>query len=292
MSIESHPLQKRLLSTTAISEPDPTMFGNDPNPRTPPATWSPDSKNWLRSRFHFSFAEWGRGPMGFGVLRVLNDDLVQPHRMFGPHPHRDMEIATYVVKGELTHWHEDRSSRGGSSARESLGRGSVQFMTAGTGVTHSEGNDSDSPLRFIQMWIVPRKRGLRPNYASCRGDAKQRDGQWQHLVGDVEDAASGAAVRINQDCNIFVTELHKDADEVALRIQPGRQAYVVNLEGQSSWAAGGDNGASLPTVTLDTYESGTVSGPAELLVRRGSASGAAAATHILVVEMAASASTQ
>lgn len=276
-------LRKRLLSTTYVSEPDPGMFGNARNPVPAPASWSPDTANWLRSRFHFAFAEWGRGPVGFGVLRVLNDDLVQPRRMFGPHPHRDMEIATYVVEGELTHWHE---SRDGNSARETLGRGSVQFMTAGTGVTHSEGNDGDSPLRFIQMWINPRGRGLRPNYGSSRGDATLRQGRWQHLVGDVEDRTSNPAVRVNQDCNIHVTELTGDAatDETILRVDARRQAYVVNLEGQSIWTAG-DSAA----VVLDAYESATIVGPAELRVRRGKD---VASAHVLVVEMAASAPLQ
>ena len=83
---------------------------------------------------------------------------VQPARGFGAHPHREMEIVTYVVEGELTH----QDSMG---TKESLGRGSIQFMTAGTGVSHSEHNvDPTKPLRFIQMWLVPRERGLNPNY--------------------------------------------------------------------------------------------------------------------------------
>jgi len=83
---------------------------------------------------------------------------VQPARGFGTHPHREMEIVTYVVEGELTH-------QDSMSTKESLGRGSIQFMTAGTGVSHSEHNlDPTKPLRFIQMWLVPRERGLNPNY--------------------------------------------------------------------------------------------------------------------------------
>jgi redox-sensitive bicupin YhaK (pirin superfamily) len=87
----------------------------------------------------------------FGPLRVMNDDLVQPSRGFGAHPHRDAEIVTYIVQGQLTH----KDSMG---TRETLGRGSVQFMTAGSGVTHSEHNlDAKHPLRFIQMWFTPRR---------------------------------------------------------------------------------------------------------------------------------------
>ena len=121
-----------------VSEPQPRMFGNSANETN--AGWS--NKNWLKSRFHFSFAEY-RNPKNsqFGCLRVMNDDLVQAHRGFGTHGHRDMEIVTYVVEGQLTH--------DGIGGEETLGRGSVQFMTAGTGIRHSEHNlNKTKPLRF------------------------------------------------------------------------------------------------------------------------------------------------
>merc|ERR1712159_863460 len=99
----------------------------------------------------------------FGVLRVMNDDLVQPARGFGTHPHRDMEIVTFVVRGSLSH----QDSMG---TQETLGRGSIQFMTAGRGVQHSEHNlHKSQDLRFIQMWLVPRSRGLQPSYGSLVG---------------------------------------------------------------------------------------------------------------------------
>ena len=131
------------------SEPPPSMFGNLGNEKG--AGWS--NENWLKSRFHFSFAEY-RNPKNtsFGALRVMNDDLVQPHRGFGMHGHRDVEIVTYIVEGILTH----QDSMG---THESLGRGSVQFMTAGTGIQHSEHNRQDTPLRFVQIWITPRAHG-------------------------------------------------------------------------------------------------------------------------------------
>ena len=129
-----------------VSEPNPYMFGNGANPGFDPA-WT--NVNWLKSRFHFSFAEYHNYEnLDFGVLRVMNDDLVQPKRGFGTHPHQNAEIVTYVVNGELTH--ED--SMGTS---ESLGRGSIQFMSAGSGIEHSETNAGDKPLRFIQTWIKP-----------------------------------------------------------------------------------------------------------------------------------------
>ena len=137
-----------------VSEPDPRWFGNKQNPKNDPS-WTND--NWLKSRFHFSLAEYNNyRNADFGVMHVMNDDLVQPHRGFGTHPHSNMEIITYVVQGQLTH----QDSMG---TKETLGRGSIQFMTAGTGVRNSEFNHGDTPLRFIQTWITPTERSLSPN---------------------------------------------------------------------------------------------------------------------------------
>ena len=120
-------------------------FGNGQNPSNDPA-WT--NNNWLKSRFHFSFAEYHNPKnSSYGVLRVMNDDLVQPKRGFGTHPHRNMEIITYIVHGKLTH----KDSMGSA---ECLGRGSIQFMTAGKGVSHSEYNDTEKPLRFIQTCVL------------------------------------------------------------------------------------------------------------------------------------------
>lgn len=180
--------------------------------------------NWLKSRFHFSFAEYGNPKnRDFGVLRVMNDDLVQPKRGFGTHPHRDMEIITYIVEGELTH----KDSMG---TEESLGRGSIQFMTAGSGVRHSEFNHGDRPLRFIQTWITPSAYGLQPNYGSYSGSASERKGKLQHLVSNVKDESVKTPVEINQDCNAFATEL-KTGEKVALDLPVGRMAYLLCMEG-------------------------------------------------------------
>lgn len=216
-----------------VSEPDPRMFGNGPNPPKGRGDgWSND--NWLKSRFHFSFAEYSNGPSNFGVLRVMNDDLVQPERGFGMHPHRDMEIVTYIVDGFLTH----KDSMG---TEETIGRGSIQFMSAGTGIRHSEHNlQRSKPLRFVQMWITPRKRGLRPNYGSMVGNdvAKEaRKDQWAQVVSD-SDGKVPAPVQINQDCNMFVTELSPDLAAPPFSIQEGRQVYMLCLEGTVAMGAG------------------------------------------------------
>jgi redox-sensitive bicupin YhaK (pirin superfamily) len=200
------------------------MFGNGPNPRNAEG-WT--NSNWLKSRFHFSFAEYSNGPSSFGCLRVMNDDLVQPNRGFGAHPHRDMEIMTFVVDGELTH----KDSVG---TQETLGRGSIQYMTAGTGIRHSEHNlHRTKPLRFIQSWVMPRSRGLNPKYGSMPGNeeaAAVRNNNWAQLVSDVE-TSTRTPVKINQDCNVFVTELDSGRDASALSLETSRQAYLLCVEG-------------------------------------------------------------
>lgn len=247
-----------------VSEPDPRMFGNGPNTSHLPG-WS--NKNWLKSRFHFNFAEHRSGPSNFGVLRVMNDDVVQPARGFGAHPHRDMEIITFVVRGSLTH----KDSMG---TQETLGRGSIQFMTAGTGVTHSEHNlDSEKDLRFIQSWIVPRSRGLPPNYGSMVGDevaAARRLNQWAHLVSDVQSSAS-TPVQINQDCNVYVLELDAAASSPVLEVAAGRQAYLLAVEGDF---AVGD-------VMLSSHDAARIRGETTLELKAGESGGLA-----LLFEMA------
>lgn len=205
-----------------VSEPDPRWFGNEKNPGFDPA-WT--NGNWLKSRFHFSFAEYNNpANQNFGVLRVMNDDLVQPHRGFGTHGHQNMEIITYIVNGELTH----QDSMG---TKESLGRGSIQFMTAGTGVRHSEFNHGDKPLRFIQTWINPSRSGLEPNYGSCTGSAEGRKNKLQHLVSNVKDTSTSSPVEINQDVDAYATELELGY-KVSLDLPKGRQAYLLCIEGE------------------------------------------------------------
>jgi len=204
-----------------VSEPPPQYFGNGPNEEKDPA-WT--NGNWLKSRFHFAFAEYGWGPSNFGALRVMNDDLVQPKRGFGTHPHQNMEIVTYVVQGALTH----KDSRGNE---ETLGRGSLQYMSAGRGIQHSEDNPGAEPVRFIQSWIVPRARGLEPNYGSLDGSAYELGGEWSHLVADHDDDKSKAPVRLHQDVNMFVAEFPAGADPSAFPLKQGRQAYLLCVEG-------------------------------------------------------------
>jgi quercetin 2,3-dioxygenase len=150
---------------------------------------------WLKSDFSFSFADWHDPErMGFGALRVLNDDFIAPRSGFELHAHRDMEIITIVTAGTVTH--ED--SMGNA---EHIKAGEVQVMTAGTGVTHSEYNHGAEPLILFQIWIVPRARGLRPRYAQWKF-ADPVASEPQLLVSP---SGEGESLQINQDA--FISRL-------------------------------------------------------------------------------------
>ena len=212
-------------SSLAISEPNPAWFGNPPNKSGDP-TWT--NGNWLKSRFHLSFAEYhDPARTQYGVLRVLNDDLVQPSRGFGTHPHANMEIATIILSGALTH----QDSMG---SKETLSRGGVQFMSAASGVQHSEHNLSPTePLRFLQIWITPRVRGGPPAYGGHSGRSSERHNKFDELVADKMNKTSKAPVRINSDASIHVAEV-EGGRSVSWSLPAGRQAYLVVAEG-ASW---------------------------------------------------------
>jgi len=188
-----------------------------------------DDIYWLESRFHFSFADYfDPHRQKFGVLRVVNDDLVIAKEGFSTHPHRDMEIITYVIDGQLTH----KDSMG---TKESLSRGSVQYMSAGTGVSHSEYNDHNTDrLRFLQIWILPDKKGHKPRYGSKTFPLADRLNKIKHLVGFENVLKEDSnVIPIHQDANILVSELEVGKD-VSFTINPQRQAYLVCIEGSMS----------------------------------------------------------
>lgn len=170
---------------------------------------------WLDSHHTFSFAGYyDARHMGFGPLRVINDDRVAPGAGFGTHPHRDMEIISYVVDGALEH----RDSMGHGSI---IRPGDVQRMSAGTGVRHSEYNhDAAEPVRFLQIWIEPRTKGLEPSYAQHTfGD--QRVNRLRLVVAP--DGADGA-LTIAQDVRIYASVL-----------EAGHQLEHTLGEGHSAW---------------------------------------------------------
>lgn len=180
--------------------------------------------DWLESRFHFSFAEY-RNPnnLNFGVLRVLNDDIIHPKNGFDMHPHRDMEIISYVVEGELTH----RDSMGNS---ETLGCHNVQYMSAGTGVTHSEYNLSHiNDLRLLQIWILPPEKNLVPIYGSYKYQENEFNNK---LLNIVSSKHGNSKIQINQDINIYASKLDAK-NNLKFDMLNHRQVYFVQIEGAS-----------------------------------------------------------
>ncbi|MDR2528531.1 MAG: pirin family protein [Synergistaceae bacterium] len=184
---------------------------------------------WLDSYFHFSFAEYcDPNNVQFGVLRVLNDDRVQPGTGFEIHPHRDMEIVSYVVEGELSHADSMKNE-------ETLTRGQVQYMSAGTGVYHSELNHGEKLLRFLQIWILPDKKGHEPNYGSQRFALEDRRNRWFFIAS----GSDKAPIRVHADINMYAALLDK---KLNFKVGPNRQAYMVMIEG-----SGDVNGTRLST---------------------------------------------
>jgi redox-sensitive bicupin YhaK (pirin superfamily) len=178
---------------------------------------------WLRSKFHFSFAEY-YNPFNirFGTLRVINDDLIEPDNGFDTHPHKDMEIITYVINGDLTH--EDSMGN-----KNTVTRGHVQYMSAGTGVYHSEFNYGEDILRLLQIWILPDKSGHNTDYGDYRFNWNDRKNKWLYMVSSKRGEAP---IKINQDTNIYSLELEKEK-EIKFLVNEGRQAYLVQIEGIS-----------------------------------------------------------
>lgn len=194
---------------------------------------------WLDSRHTFSFGEYyDPAHMGFRALRVINDDRVEPGAGFGTHGHRDMEIFSYVLEGALAH--ED-SSGGGGVVRP----GEIQFMRAGTGITHSEFNHSKvEPVHFLQIWIVPDTQGLRPAYGQRPFDTAAVARGFVLLAS--RDARDGS-LQVHQDVDVWVTRLAA-GERRELELRPARHAWVhvargrVSLDGK---ALGQGDGAAV-----------------------------------------------
>jgi len=177
---------------------------------------------WLDTSHTFSFGEYfDPEHMGFRALRVINDDLIAPGRGFGTHGHRDMEIVSWIAEGSLEH-------------RDSLGNGSVirpgdlQRMSAGTGVQHSEFNPSPSErTRLVQIWILPRQRGLAPSYEQRQFPAAERTNRLRLVAGDGRDGS----VRVHQDVDLW-TALLEPGRGVAHEFRAGRHGWLQVIRGE------------------------------------------------------------
>ena len=180
---------------------------------------------WLDARHHFSFADYhDPDRMGFGPLRVWNDDTVQPGTGFDLHPHRDMEIITYVREGAITH--EDHLGNKGRTEA-----GDVQVMSAGQGILHGEWNREATPTTLFQIWIRPHTRGVRPRWEQRRFPKADRAGQLVPLAsGRAEDQAHGALM-IHQDAVLYGATLAA-GQSVEHAFGGGRRGYLVVSRGR------------------------------------------------------------
>ncbi|MGE5401753.1 MAG: pirin family protein [Ignavibacteriales bacterium] len=178
---------------------------------------------WLHSRHSFSFGDYyNPEKMGFGLLRVLNDDIVEAGQGFGTHPHNNMEIISIVLKGELAH-------------KDSMGTGSVikenevQVMSAGTGVTHSEYNPLQTEkINFLQLWIFPQKRNVKPRYAQKLFPAEERVNRLQTVVSGDE---SDGSLYIYQDASLLRGSLEKGKTLTYTPKDQNRGVYIFLIEG-------------------------------------------------------------
>ncbi len=210
---------------------------------------------WLDSRHTFSFGHYmDPEHMGFGALRVINDDRVAPGAGFGEHGHQDMEIISDVLQGALEH----KDSMGNGSV---IVPGDVQRMTAGTGVTHSEFNGSKTePVHFLQIWVIPEARGIAPSYEQKRFPREEMTGALR-LIAD--RSGTDNAVTVHQDIAVYAAELSED-EQVSHLFAKGRRGWlhvargIVRLNGDELREGDGAAIADEREIVLDTGHRGEV----------------------------------
>lgn len=179
---------------------------------------------WLRARHHFSFASYyDPNRMGWGALRVWNDDEIQPRTGFPPHPHADMEIITYVRTGAITH--EDSMGNRGRIAA-----GDVQVMSAGTGVRHAEYNLEDEVTTLFQIWIETDRRGAPPSWGAKPFPKADRSGRFQVLASGMDGPEDADVLRINAAARVMGATL-KAGEWLTYELGEGRRGYLVPAAG-------------------------------------------------------------
>lgn len=178
---------------------------------------------WLETRHHFSFANYyDPKRMRWGHLRVWNDDIIAPHTGFPAHPHRDMEIITYVRSGAITH-QDSLGNRGRTEA------GDVQVMSAGSGIIHSEMNEENEATQLFQIWIMPDEKGLPPSWGTKPFPKGERSGAFVTLASGLLADTDALAIRANAR---LVAATLKAGQSTEYQIAPGRKVYLVPASGQ------------------------------------------------------------
>lgn len=209
---------------------------------------------WLKANHTFSFADYyDEQYMGFRSLRVMNEDFVQPTQGFGTHGHHDMEIVTYILEGELQH----KDSMGNGSI---IVPGEVQYMSAGTGVRHSEFNPSEKNwVHLYQIWILPDKKGHTPRYGQKKFSDDLKNKKWCLVVSP--DGAEGS-IAIHQDAKLLATKL-ESGDSLNYSVKKGRFAWVqvarggVTLNGHPLLASDGAAVAEEELLSFSSAQAGT-----------------------------------
>lgn len=202
---------------------------------------------WLDARHHFSFANYhNQSRMGWGAIRVWNDDLIAPNSGFPAHPHKDMEIITYVRTGAITH-EDSMGNRGRTEA------GDVQVMSAGTGVRHAEYNLEEEPATLFQIWILPEKLNAQPAWGARPFPKGDRAGQFVALASGMGDEG---ALPIQTPARVLGATL-KAGSSTTYRFEPGRVGYMVPAEGKvlvNGELANARDGVAIRDVTDVTIE--------------------------------------
>ena len=203
---------------------------------------------WLNTRHHFSFGEYHDPQrMGFGRLRVWNDDEIGPGTGFDPHPHRDMEIVTYVRQGAITH----RDSLGNEGRTEA---GDVQVMHAGTGIVHAEYNQESTSTTLFQIWILPDQRGVQPGWGAR---------QFPKAGSGLSVLASGR----NQDSSTDALPLHADAALMAGTLRKGETATLTLAPGRSAYLVPASGSVTVNGVPVGARDGAAISGEEEIRIR-------------------------
>ncbi len=203
---------------------------------------------WLDTYYSFSFSNYyDPKHMGFRDLRVINEDRVSAGRGFGAHPHNDMEIITYIIDGELSH-------RDSTGTEATIRQNDVQRMSAGTGVVHSEYNNSDKPVHLLQIWIMPEANDLPPSYEDRTFKREDKRNQLR-LIASRD--GHGGSTKINQDASVYASLLDS-GKSLALDLPSGRHAWVQLISGKltvNGTHLGAGDGAAIADETKLTLSS-------------------------------------
>ena len=224
-----------------MSSIDERSVGGSRIERRPFASLGHADHGWLNARHHFSFADYhDPARMGWGAIRVWNDDEIGPRSGFPPHPHSDMEIITYVRTGAITH-QDSMGNRGRTEA------GDVQVMSAGSGVTHAEYNLEDEATTLYQIWILPKQHGGAPYWGAAKFPKQDRAGSLVTLASGFEDDQQNGALPIRQDARVLAATL-TPGQSVEYALGAGRHAYLAVAKGEASVngvALGARDGAAI-----------------------------------------------